>query len=410
MPHGASQIYACSPTGHADRNSDSRPRGVIASVFTKNRAVVEQRWREEGGLPPVDGTRVRNLLTAGPVETPSELVLESARADYRLPRDGELGPASFGDPDDAGCLAVFDWATKRPAWESSWGNMVYTPSGFCVDGDVMYLSDLEGSSVFEVDLHREPGRLLRRITHPYMNDLHGLTRTRRGLLLASAGTDVVLEIDLDGRLLYEWWAAEHGYEYAPTGHRRPSGRGREHRDRYYHTRIQTTHLNGARFVDHDERLMLVVLFHQGQIVRVDRDAPPGTRPEVLVDGLARPHALTRIESGWLVASSAAAELVILDEDFAVTGRHAPVGAGWLQDVTVLSDGHVLVNDVDNHCLLELVPPDWSTAGRTPYDPNWRMNQIAELPPHLVEAFVNAPDADAAHGRSQRRTPLLRSIH
>lgn len=371
--------------------------GVIASFFTKNHAAMERRWRQEGGLPPVPGTRVSNPLTTGPAGTPVHLELQAPRPHYRLPARGELGPASLGDPGDAGCVVVFDWTAKRPIWESSWGTVVYTPSGFCIDRRVMYVNDLEGSSVFEVDLSRQPGRLLRRISHPYMNDIHGLRRTRRGLLVASSGTDVVLEIDLHGRLIYEWWAADHGYHVAPAGLHRSAGRGQEHRDRFYHTRMQTTHLNAATFRDDDERLMLVVLFHQGQVIQVDRDAPPGTPPVVLAEGLARPHGLTRIPSGWMIASSAAAELLVFDDNFGLTGRHRVDGGGWLQDLTMLSNGHVLVNDVDRHCVLELVPPGWQVAGRLDYHPNWRMDEIAELPPRLAVAFRPGSDNDTSSG-------------
>ena len=355
---------------------------------------MERRWRLEGGLPPVDGTRVRNALTTGPAQAPPHLVLETPRPLYRLPAEGELGPAALGEPGNAGCMVVFDWTTKQPVWESAWGNVVYTPSGFCFDHATMFVNDLEGSSVFAVDMVERPGRLLRRISHPYLNDIHGLTRTRRGLLVASSGTDLVLELDLDGRLLYEWWAAEHGLDRSPAGLRREAGRGCEHRNRYYHTRMQTTHLNAARFRDESERLMLVVLFHQGQVVQVDRDAASGQHPTVLVDGLARPHGLTRTSDGWLIASSAAAELVLLDDDFSVTGRVGIDGGGWLQDVTMLADGHVLVNDVDNHCVLELAPPAWTVLDRVAYDPNWRMAELAELPSDLAMAF-------AAAGASQR---------
>jgi len=363
--------------------------GVIASFFTKNHSAMVRRWQREGGLPPVPGSRVRNALTTGPAATPPHLELAGRRPHYRLPGEGELGPASLADPGDAGCLVLFDWTAKRPVWESSWGTMVYTPSGFCLADDLMYLNDLEGSGVFAVDLVRQPGRLLRRISHPYMNDIHGLERTRRGLLVASSGTDAVLEVDLDGRLVYQWWAAEHGYSMSPAGVPRSPGRHREHRDRFYHTRMQTTHLNMATFRDEDERLMIIVLFHQGQIIQVDRGAAASARPAVLVDGLARPHGLTRARDGWLVANSAAAELLTFDEDFVLADRHVVEGGGWLQDVTMLSNGHVLVNDVDQHCVLELAVPGWQVVGRLDYHPNWRMDELAELPSHLARALAAA---------------------
>lgn len=367
--------------------------GVVASFFTKNHAAMVRRWQREGGLPPVPGNRVMNPLTSGQTTTPAYLELEGPRPNYRLLGDGEIGPASLGDPEDAGCMVVFDWTAKRPIWESSWGTVVYTPSGFCFDRDVMYVSDLEGSAVFAVDMVRQPGRLLQRISHPYMNDIHGLRRTRRGLLVASSGTDVVLEIDTDGRLVYEWWAADHGYRVSPAGLHRSAGRGREHRDRFYHTRMQATHLNAATFRDDDERLMLVVLFHQGQVIQVDRDQTGGAPPVVLVDGLARPHGLTRTPDGWLIASSAAAELLTFDENFDLTGRYPVDGGGWLQDVTMLSTGNVLVNDVDRHCVLELAPPAWQVAGRLDYHPNWRMDEIAQLPPRPAAAFTEQPGSD-----------------
>jgi hypothetical protein len=299
-----------------------------------------------------------------------------------------MGPAALGDPRDSGCVCVYDWESKRRLWQSSWGNLVFTPTGFCIDRDVMYLNDLEGSSVFTVNLAGEPGRLVRRISHPYMNDLHGLERTRRGLLIASTGTDAVLELDLDGNLLYEWWAAEQGYHLSAEGIVREAGRGREHRDRYYHTRMQTTHLNQAIFRDSEERFLLIVLFHQGQVIQVDRDSAAGGRPLTLVSGLSRPHGLKKIPYGWVIANSAAAELIMFDEDFRVIERHTIENGGWLQDVTMLSNGNFLVNDVDNHCVLELEPPRWGIVGRLDYHANWRMAEIAEFPSCLVANFIS----------------------
>jgi hypothetical protein len=361
---------------------------IATTVLTRSRAAVEQRWRREGSLvPAVAGATVHNALMSTSTETPPHIQLEGPRAHYRLLPSGELGPATSADPAEAGCFAVFDWISKQVIWESRWDRFVHTPSGFCFDGRTMFICDLEGSSVFVVDLEDEPGRLLRRISHPYMNDIHGLRRTRRGLLVASSGTDVVLELDLEGRLVDEWWAAEHGYRDTPAGVLREAGRDREHRDRFYHTRIHTTHLNQAMFRDDDERLMLVVLFQQGQVIQVDR-AAPGSTPVVVVDGLVRPHGLTRLPSGWAIASSAAAELVFLDDDFCRVGTVAVPHAGWLQDIALLSTGRILVNDVDNHRLLELAPPDWDVIDYLEYEPSWRMDEVAEVPSHLVAAFVS----------------------
>lgn len=353
---------------------------------------MEQRWQREGGLPPVDGATVRNALTTGPAQAPPWLKLETKRPRYRLLSEEEMGPAALSDPRNSGCVCIYDWATKQTVWQSSWGNVVYTPMGFCLDQDFMYLNDLEGSSVFTVDLVRQPGRLVRRISHPYMNDLHGLCRTRRGLLVASTGTDAVLELDLDGNLLYDWWAADHGYRLSPAGVVREAGRGREHRDQYYHTRMQTTHLNKAVFRDPDERLILIVLFHQGQVIQVDRSPAADGKPLTLVSGLARPHGLTRTPFGWVIANSAAAELITFDDDFHITGRYAIETGGWLQDVRMLSNGHFLVNDVDNHCVLELAPPHWREVDRLAYHPNWRMAEIVELPPRLTASFTDMAQA------------------
>ena len=103
-----------------------------------------------------------------------------------------------------------------------------------------------------------------------MNDLHGLERTSRGLLVVCSGTDAIIELDLHGHLLYEWWAADHGFTAGPARIQREAGHGHEHRDKFYHTRYQSTHVNTAVFQDRTERFILALLFHQGQLVRIDR--------------------------------------------------------------------------------------------------------------------------------------------
>jgi hypothetical protein len=221
-----------------------------------------------------------------------------------------------------------------------------------------------------------------------MNDLHGLERSSRGLLAASSGVDAILEVDLDGRLLYEWWAADHGFTAGPSGVPRGHGRGCEHRDRFYHTRYQATHVNTAVFEDAAERYILALLFHQGQLVRIDRGKPPGKQnAEALLDGLARPHGLERTKDGWILCSSAACELLFLDSEFRVTKRMRLDG-GWLQDCTMLSNGNVLLNDVDNHALIE-VDGGEREVRKWVYPKEWRIDEIAEVSQGTAYAMLQS---------------------
>lgn len=76
----------------------------------------------------------------------------------------------------------------------------------------------------------------------------------------------------------------------------------EQRDRYYHTRFHTTHLNAARFRDEAERFLLVLLWRQGCLIEIDTwgDGLPRT----VLDGLCRPHSIRPTgDSGWMIANS-----------------------------------------------------------------------------------------------------------
>jgi hypothetical protein len=360
---------------------------VAASIFTRQRQHIVERWAREGGLPPVAGNIANNPLTTGPIETPTGLVLRGPRDDYRLLPEGQLAEACLGNPAEAGGMVVLDWEAAGVVWESAWGNLIYTPAGFCFADGAVYVNDLLGCGVFKVGIENRTGQPLDRISHPYMNDLHGLERSSRGLLLASSGVDAIIEVDLHGRLLYEWWAADHGFTAGPSGIVHEDGRGREHRDKFYHTRYQSTHVNTAVFQDRAERFILALLFHQGQLVRIDRAKPAHLQEaEVILDGLARPHGLERTSDGWILCSSAACELILLDGDFRVKKR-VRLDAGWLQDCTMLSNGSVLLNDVDNHSLIEVSGSDFRVVGKWVYPKEWRIDEIMEVPHELGRAIL-----------------------
>lgn len=361
---------------------------LAASVYTAQMQKLVARWKLEGGLPAVPGQKVNSNITTGAAV--AEVPLSWKKDDLQILPNEVLGPTVTGPAEFAGTYVVYDWPSREIIWEAKWGNLLVTPAGHCFANGVLYIADLEAGNIFIVDADQEPGKLLKRISHPYLNDIHSLERTKRGLLVTASGTDCILELDLDGNLLWDWWAVEHGYALTPSGKERTPGRGQEHRDIYYHTRFQTTHLNCANIQDPaEERFVLCLLFHQGQMIRIDRSLPAAEQhAEVVLDGLARPHSLEKIPEGWIFCNSLSKELVIINDDLKVISN-IPYDGGWIQDCTRLPNGNILLNDVDNHVLVEFEGPPYKVINTTPYNQSWRMGELVVVPAQYEHAFRTA---------------------
>ena len=86
-----------------------------------------------------------------------------------------------------------------------------------------------------------------------------------------------------------------------------------------------------------ERTVLATLFHQGQLIEIDRET--GTA-RVLLDGLQRPHGIHTRPGGFLLSDTLGHRIVLLDEQFRVT-REIPFGSHWLQDTISISSGTLL---------------------------------------------------------------------
>ncbi|MGC2160349.1 MAG: hypothetical protein WA634_00440 [Silvibacterium sp.] len=368
---------------------------LAASVYTTQSERLRARWKLEGGLPPVPGQKVNTSLTTGPTQPSPEqaaVPLTWLKEEYRFLPPENLGPSMDAASDYSGTFVVYDWDTRNIIWQSEWGNILGNPAGYCFADGFIYMNDFEAGNIFRIGIEPQPGKLLQRISNPYFNDLHSLERTSRGLLAACCGTDLVVEVDLNGNVLWEWWASEHGYSVTPSGEERQSGRGGEHRNRYYHTRYQATHLNCATvrdFAPGPERFILCLLFHQGKLLQIDRSLPPEKQEgEVILEGLARPHSLEKIPGGWIFCNSLSKELVLLDDDLKVTGNIAYDG-GWIQDCTRLPNGNIVLNDVDNTVLIEFAAPHWKIVNRTNYPATWRMGELVVIPTEHEQAFLKA---------------------
>lgn len=227
-----------------------------------------------------------------------------------------------------GFVVVVDWDRG----EVLGGLPLAKPTGFALAGDRLHVALWHADEVVTLD----GAAAVRRASHPWFNHLHTLERTPRGLLVTSAGSDLIGELDDRGELIWSYFLFDHGY----TGRRYPFAarfdRAATYRERYLPAAL-TTHPNSAILVDDDT--VLATLFTPGELVRIDRRTG---ELRVVLGGLRRPHAIRRrAGGGFLLSDSEGGAVVTLDRALAVEARIA-VAAPWIQDAVIVDDRLLVV--------------------------------------------------------------------
>jgi hypothetical protein len=174
------------------------------------------------------------------------------------------------------------------------------------------------------------------LTHPWFNAIHSVDVTPwNTYLLASAGSDLIVEVTESGEIVWDWFGPEHGYDRAPEGAPTFFDRGADYRTMRRSTAEQAMHVNSA--IAASEETVLATLFHQGQLVAIDRRTG---RAAVKVGGLSRPHGVHRRDGGYLLSDTLGHRVVLLDPEANVCGEIA-CGWQWLQDTIGASAGTYL---------------------------------------------------------------------
>lgn len=186
------------------------------------------------------------------------------------------------------------------------------------------------SSVHEIDASLEHIRQ-DKISLPYFNALHSLSRTQRGYIVASTGLDLLIEFDLAGNILWTWWATEHGFDLTPTGSKRELDKTLDYRTKKFGTLGQTTHVNSV--AELSENTILATLFHQGTVIAIDRETGHW---RTVLGGLDHPHAVRILDQSHFTIADTVhgrALLVRLDQQDGLGTIEASVDAhcDWLQD-------------------------------------------------------------------------------
>jgi hypothetical protein len=282
---------------------------------------------------------------------------------------------SFG-----GRLVVLDWSSGEVLADFP----VPGASGFAINGQLIFIC-----SWIEHCVHiLGGGRRLDRISHRWFNHLHSIELTPRNtLLIPSAGADLLLEVSMSGEIVYKWFAPEHGYKAA-------SGGGAEfafedstdYRQIRRSTAERVTHMTCALPMGNT---ILATLFHQGELISVDRDSGV---PSVILEGLSHPHGIHRRPGGFLLSDTLGHRIILLDECLKLEAEIS-FGSQWLQDAIETSAGTYLA--LENVHIDQLPEPgirnrivELDRSGKTIREleipPNYRLFTVREIHPQLAQ--------------------------
>lgn len=216
------------------------------------------------------------------------------------------------------------------------------------------------------------------ISLPSFNLLHSMSRTRHGYLVASTGLDVIIEFALDGRVLWEWWAVDHGFEYTPDGEKRELDKTADYRGVKFGTLMQTTHVNSATELPGGP--VLATLFHQGTVIAIDRESG---RWNTVLDGLDHPHAVRVLTENYITVADTKhgrGLLVRLENGKGKIEAEVDAGTSWLQDACYdqRNDCWLLVDGKNTQIIIKSGPSGEKELGRLQLDPEWRLYEVLPL--------------------------------
>lgn len=217
----------------------------------------------------------------------------------------------------------------------------------------------------------------RTLRNQAFNDLHSIVPTQRGYLITSSGVDAIIEVDDQGNTVWGYWFVDEGYNQTPLGHRRIIDKMADHSHSHYPTLHQTTHVNSAIILQDEsgkERFVLATLFHQGELVQIDRETNKCT---VILDGLRCPHSIRQYGDIFLLCDSANGRVLMLNRNYEII-KELKDDFTWVQDAIYLEEKQTIVLVDANNFRLVFWNIDNDQKEFVMYDENWRIFQIESI--------------------------------
>lgn len=273
-----------------------------------------------------------------------------------------------------GKIVIIDWVNKKIIWDID----IDLPAGITYYNGLLFANSMK-NHILGFDKSKKIQHLIK---NKNFNSLHSLIKTPKGFLVTSSGTDLILEVDILGKTLFEWWATDHGFNMTPSGEERILDKEKNHSIEIYPTLSQTTHVNSALPYKWDS--ILATLFHQGVLIKINKQTGDSV---VLLEGLSNPHAIYSVTNGFLISDTHNNRALVLDENFRVT-REIKAEFKWVQDAIMESGGNFIIADADNNRIVEVLGQDKNSIIST-YDFNkeWRIFQIKEISEDQLGEFL-----------------------
>lgn len=299
-----------------------------------------------------------------------------------------------------GRLLLIDWDNRELLATMP----LHTTMGFCFmrtteaskPGDEgMLVCSAWSPRMYQLD--RE-GRFEREFAHRGFNNLHSVEHDvwPDRYLVSASGTDALFQIDGGGRVTWEWWACENGITMTADGTERILDRYFDHRPIEYPTLTRTAHPNSviADGPDH----VVACLFHKNMVARINRATGEVT---AVLEGLDHPHDIRRHPDGYTVADSRKHAVVFMDRAFNVVQRLEAADSAdafeWIQcasptsrETMLISDDLEIGGDHDTYTrgnrLLEVDPKTGISLRQMHVSPDWRLDQVLEIPPEIAERY------------------------
>jgi len=238
------------------------------------------------------------------------------------------------------------YPTKPFGMEYVAGEGLYFITGLpcCIDGQAGDEHILRLNDQGEIDLV---------IKHPLFSQMRSLRRTKNGILVTSSGIDAILEVNLQGEIIWDWFGTEQGYSTRYGGGERTIDRNFDHRTLCYSGKLQTTHLNSAIVDPYDESKILTILFYQGKVARIDRET---LKLEHVIENLNGAHHIRPHSKGYMLSNSRKGETHIYDRNFQlleiIDGTNSLFPVKWVQDTIEQPSGSHLIADCNTFNLRE----------------------------------------------------------